>query len=126
MSNQRQLFDFDGSAAHAADLELKKATAGRDRGIEQADAAARPDWKDAAYAAVCEAARRLNSFTVDDVYQFIPAGTPPTHDGRAMGAVMGRAKREGVIRPTSSFRTGKQAKSHANPRRVWVPANKSI
>lgn len=91
----------------------------RDQAMRQVDEAANEQWKFAAFAATVEAARNLPTLTADDVQEILATKDVATHEGRAMGPVMMRAKREGVIEATPDFRSSKRANLHAMPKRVW-------
>lgn len=92
----------------------------RDEAIVRVEAHAAPVFKELAFAAVCRVARRRHSFIVDMVWAELELGeAAPTHEKRAMGAVMVRASRAGIIEPTDEFRASEQRNCHSNPRRVW-------
>jgi hypothetical protein len=60
------------------------------------------------------------AFTCDDVRLSAERnGLPRPPDSRAWGAVMLRAKREGIIRPTDRFVPSTDPACHCGPRRVW-------
>ena len=61
--------------------------------------------------------RLWGSFTTDDVWREIGDVAPP--EPRAMGAAMMRAKKAGLIRPTSEYRNSVRAECHARPVRIW-------
>lgn len=88
-----------------------------DNKIESVAANAASGWCDAAYKAVITVAARRSQFTTDDVWAELQA--PPTHDHRAMGAVMRRAKSEKVCEPTGEYRTSVREVAHGRPVRVW-------
>jgi hypothetical protein len=109
-TQQGQLSVFDGAASAAA----------RDRSMKQVEEHADPNFKDAAYEAVCITARlQPEGFIVDEVWRNLPAGVVQPREPRAMGPVMSRAKRDGVIVPTNEFRASARVTAHRNPRRVW-------
>jgi hypothetical protein len=92
----------------------------RDRAIEAVEQHADAAWIALAYDAVLECARSMARFTTDDVWQVLASrrvGPPP--EPRAMGAVMNRARREKVIRPTNVFVATKRPQAHCSPTRVW-------
>jgi len=97
---------------------MNEAIAVTEEAIERVEAAADPDWLDAAAAAVIQAATHLETLTVDDVWTYMPEDVS-THDNRAMGPVMRRAMVAGLIEPTSDYRLSEQVQCHRNPRRVW-------
>ena len=99
---------FDHAAAQQA----------RDGAISQVEANAGDSWKAGALEAVYACAMAYDEFIVDLVYRFMP-GHLSTLDGRAMGAVMLRARRNGWIERTGRFELTAQVKSHRQPRGVW-------
>lgn len=120
--------DSADSAAHTGGVQLtfdaEASARQRDRAIRRVDRNAEPDWKEAAYLAVVEtAAAEPNGFIVDDVWPRISPGIIAPHELRAMGAVMRRAQRDGVIVPTTDYRLSSRVSAHRNPRRVWRSAS---
>lgn len=105
-------FDFDAAAARAA----------RDDAVARVDVGADPDWKGVAYSAVVEASLS-GTFTTDDVWRVLDGwGVPRPREPRALAPVMLRAKKAGLISPTSEFRNSDRVVCHANPKRVWRAA----
>jgi hypothetical protein len=94
--------------------DLKSAT---DDAIERSEAHADPDWKEAAFDAVRRCAQALPVLIVDDVWKHM-TGNVDTHDNRALGPVMLRAKREGLIESTGTFRHS-YLRNHGTPRPLW-------
>jgi len=70
-----------------------------------------------------ELARSQRFFTTDDVWAVIHASGEFVSftDARAMGAVMKRMQKEGIIAPTDPprFQRSKRAVCHRNPKLVW-------
>jgi len=62
--------------------------------------------------------KELRTFIVDAVWPNIEEGVM-THENRAIGAMMTRAKGLGWIEPTSEFQLSIIPSHHATPRRVW-------
>lgn len=91
---------------------------------KQADAIQRSDehadeaWKQEALEAVRRAAEANETLIVDAVWPYLNEGACATHDYRAMGPVMIRARREGYIAPTGDFRKS-HLRNHGTPRPVW-------
>ncbi len=100
-------------------LDLVAGQEARDAALALADAHAAEAFRVAAYAAVGHLARTRSRFIVDDVWRAMGTAAPSTHDKRAMGAVMQRARKDGLIEPTAEFLPSAQRQCHANPRRVW-------
>ncbi len=88
----------------------------RDEGILRAADGAGEEWLRLAYAAIVALARSCDSFTADHVWA---SGLPKPDEPRALGAVMLRAQRDGVIEPLRVFRQTAQASRHRAPVRVW-------
>lgn len=102
-----------------------------DNQIETVGQNADPEWMRAAYAAVIRVARRQTRFTTDDVWLELHNASvaswgatgvwvqPATHDHRAMGAVMRKAKKVGVCEPTGGYQPSTRDVCHGRPVRVW-------
>lgn len=84
--------------------------------IAQTDRNADPDWKERALEAVVEVAGKMETFTADDVWE---GGLDHPREGRALGGVMVRAKREGICAPTNQYTFSRDPKHHHAPNRVW-------
>lgn len=97
----------------------------RDDAIERVTDHADSAWLALAFDAVVGLAFDRESFTTDDVWHRLDGVNPP-HEPRAMGSVMKRAQREGVIEATKDFIPTTRPQAHAAPVRVWrslrVPA----
>ena len=89
-----------------------------DKYIEQAGENANADWMDAATAAVRRVCSRVRFFTTDDVWSELGSDYK-THEHRAMGAVMRRAKSEGWCVPTLNYEVSTREIAHGRPVRVW-------
>ena len=89
--------------------------------IDTVEANAHEQWLDVAYAVLYELALTRDYFTSEDVTDFMRARYPDvtTHEPRAMGAVIRRGKRDGIIAPTQRFTTSRATNSNAYPKRVW-------
>lgn len=104
-------------ATAVTDLPLFAAREARDEGIARASAKMDPEWSEAAMDAIRSLAVRVPTFIVDDVWL---TGLAKPTEARALGAVMLRAAREGIIRRTKEYRPSAQVGNHANPRVVWA------
>lgn len=102
-----QQLDLDAFAAeqHAADQAIARAAANTDDG-----------WNDLAYNAILSVARTTETFISDACWA---TGLPEPHEPRALGGVMRRAARDGLIVGTDEFRPSRRVGCHAMPRRVW-------
>jgi hypothetical protein len=100
----------------AAKLQRERVT--RDR-VVAAVGDANDRWAALAETALALVIQRLETFIVDDVWDMMPSDAPTPTDNRAMGAVLTRAIKAGLIRKTPNFRPSARQGCHANPRRVW-------
>jgi len=88
----------------------------RDQALERVEGNAKADWTQQAFEVVTALARSGRPFTPDDVWA---AGLPRPREARALGPVMMRAVKSGLIEPTGEWINSKQASQHATPVRVW-------
>lgn len=101
------LFDIDAPdtvKAHACTGRLcgvchAEARAAADSGIAQAKTNADPQWLEMAERYMRAEARVCAVFTTDDVMIWLARNGFTTHDARALGSVVRRLRREGVIVP---------------------------
>jgi hypothetical protein len=94
--------------------------AAKEDGIARAESAANPAWAAFMMAALVEVAKTRRFFYTDDIEELRQQrGGPATHENRAMGALMRRAKRDGICAPTNRFEPSKRVTCHRCPRRVW-------
>lgn len=84
--------------------------------IQQAATNAADGWCDAALVAVRHAAARHRRFTTDEVWAEL---MHDTHEHRALGAVMRRARSLGLCEPTGEYRSSTREIAHGRPVRVW-------
>ena len=102
--------DFFKTAEEARDEAIARLDENHDLWIEKF-----------AIPAIREALNRKGGFiTTDDVWTVLGLVVPP--EKRAMGAAMTRARRQRIIRPTSTYRKSKRPECHARPVRVWEDA----
>lgn len=90
----------------------------REQAIHQVETNANPDWKDAAYSTGVDLAKSQEYFTSEEVLLNMVRGIE-THEPRAMGPVMRRLQKDGVIEATSRFITSISPLGHGRPSRVW-------
>ena len=102
----------------AARFPVNTAKAERDEAIRRVQEGAEVSWLAKAQEAIRACAAAMETFTVDDV-QARMVGHPPPREGRAMGAAMVWARRNGLIEATGDYRPSSQPQCHANPRQVW-------
>lgn len=94
----------------------------RDEGIERAIKHAGSDWKSRALEIVWMTARKHDIFTADDYHRIarhLRFERPP--DGRAWGAVLIKAKKNGWISPTGDQKKSTRPEVH----RGWMPVYRS-
>lgn len=102
--------------------EAKTGAQLRDEAIQQVEEHADPDWKDVAYRVVATLTETMSEFTTDDVWYELQRSPNSTHEPRALGAVMRRAARDGLIVPTDRYRESTRPICHRSPKRVWRAA----
>jgi hypothetical protein len=90
----------------------------RDRSMAQVEAHTPDGWAAAARSVIIDLSNRLPGFTSDDIWA---TGLPKTREPRALGPVLARLAREGVIVPVGYQQT-RQASRNAAPVRVWRKA----
>jgi hypothetical protein len=101
--------------------DLFAAFAAAQDGMSRADANANDTWKQAAEAAVIHVARMRPTFTADDVWRQLQFATGvETHEPSALGPILNRLRRQGVIKQTGEFVVSHRASRHAAPLRVWT------
>tara|TARA_R110000824_G_C14780587_1_gene631942 strand:- start:45 stop:482 length:438 start_codon:yes stop_codon:yes gene_type:complete len=110
-----------GDSYEATGFEPDAARGGalRDEGITRSDEAAKAEWKRAADEAVSFCARTRERLTTDDVWRAMPHGVREVREPRAMGAVMIRAAKAGLIVRTSATEESSISRSHRRPKAVW-------
>jgi hypothetical protein len=90
----------------------------RDEAIDRVDRNADRDWMEVAYETGVRLARSRESFTSAEIFDAMPSAAT-THEPRAMGAVMRKLKRDGVVVATDRFVTSSSLLAHGRPSRVW-------
>ena len=93
----------------------------RDQALELVEANADDEWKEAAGRAVRWLARTAPELTSEDVIHALDIHYPElsTHEPRALGSIMKRAKRDGFIEPTDRFVKAQPVSRHSGTVRVW-------
>jgi hypothetical protein len=87
--------------------------------VDRVEANAHRAWLDAAYEVVERLAKTRRYFTTDDVHELLDGQDVWTHEARAMGAVLRKAARNGLIVGTNEYALSQRAVAHSNPKRVW-------
>lgn len=73
-------------------------------------------WAERAYDTVISVAETHQEFTPDDIWK---TGLPKPVEARALGGVMARAKREGIIEKTGRVQPTTQVESHGADITIW-------
>lgn len=121
-TKEDEVVDEEEEPASLFDQALGNAL--RDEGIARADGAAPEAWKLLALDAGRWCAQMRPTFTTDDVWDrmvFMDRDLAlSVEEGRAMGAVMMKLKREGRIAYANEMpRPSARPQLHSSPRRVW-------
>ena len=102
------------------DFNAVAAARARAEAIATAEAGATEWWLDYALGVVRSVAKRQELLTTDDIWRdMVHQGDQESGEPRALGAVMLRAKREGLIAPTAMHKDSERAVCHGRPLRVW-------
>jgi hypothetical protein len=101
-----------------AEYETEQAEAARDEAIAQVEANADLNWMAAAHTAVVLLAINCDEFSTDEMWEALRE-VEPTHEPRAMGAVMRAAARHGLIVKTDRVRNSVRPECHARPVAIW-------
>ena len=108
--SERQANIFDAHLSEAA----------REEAIRRADFAAEEGWKMNAMRAIEIVARRRALFTTDAVWYVLERLTNyKPHEPRALGALMRKAVKQELIKPTDEHRMSTRVACHRRPLRVW-------
>lgn len=100
-------------------MTLWEARKARDAALDRVATPRSSPWRALAYDALLALAEDQDRITSDDVWEELERHRVPRPDeGRAMGAVMLRAVRQGVIRP-DGFDTGRDPRHHGDVMRVY-------
>lgn len=93
----------------------------RDEALERVEANANEQWMHTAWQVLCRVARMDDEFTSDAVWDILNAEHPEvhTHEPRAMGALMKRGQRAGLMEPTDKFVRTPRPQAHKAPVMVW-------
>jgi hypothetical protein len=82
-------------------------------------------WKHLAYDAVRQLARTRQWFTTDDVWQLLAASNAATREHRAMGPVMLRAAKAGLIAKTDRVLPTTRPSANCRPVAIWLSTSAS-
>lgn len=89
--------------------------------IDRVDRNADEEWKREAYEMVCVACSRYTEFTTDTIWSMLARTSLTTHEPRAMGAIMRKAQRDGLIKATGQYTTSTRPECHKRPVMIWEP-----
>jgi hypothetical protein len=95
-------------------LSLLDALAARDSGIEDAWRGASAEWKEHAWRFLVAYLETHATLFADDLWK---AGLPETRENRALGPLILRARRAGMIEESGNVRVSVRA--HAQRHNVW-------
>ncbi len=94
---------------------LDEAIKERDQAIERSEDHAHAEWLAMALLTVQKMGLLGGTFTTDDVWRWLDHYGVTTHEPRAMGAVMKRAVKDGLIEPTGVYVKSTRKVNHARP-----------
>lgn len=100
-------------------LDTSPARVARDHAIDTVEANAHDEWLATADRIVRHLAAVGLPFTTDDVWSRLDARGVTTHEPRALGAVIRKAARRGLIATTGDYRKSVRPECHARPVAVW-------
>ena len=86
--------------------------------IRQVDRNADQEWKDAAYRVGIQLAGEGVPFISDAFWEPLRALDVTTHEPKALGPVIQKLVREGLIRWTGGYR--QSLRRHGTPMKIWV------
>lgn len=98
-------------------MSLEAGLAGAREGMSRVMKGANPEWVEAVSEIVRSLARSQETLTADDI--FAQGISVETNDNRALGPIMKRIQKEGLIEPTQTFIKSTRAELHATDIRVW-------
>lgn len=90
-----------------------------DTALDSVDQSADDKWKKAADYAVVQLALRKSEITADDVWDVLDGLDVETHEHKAMGPVMRRAAKDGIIERTDRTIKTRRPQRHKGDVRVW-------
>jgi hypothetical protein len=90
--------------------------AAKEKALEQVEENADPDWIKRARLTGARIAAELEELTADDFWE---AGLEKPREARALGPVLLRLARAGLIEKTERFRRSRQVGCHGMDVRVW-------
>ena len=109
---QHELPLFAASPVTPQQESMQKAV---QQGFDNAD----PGFADAAFEAICAVALRQPFLSLNDVWPVLEAQGITTHDNRATGGVMVKAKKRGFIAKTNETTISTRKTRNCGDLRVW-------
>lgn len=100
-------------------FSIAAARAARDASIQQVGENAEETWRRVALEMIKEVAMEREFFVSDDVQKKLRLRPVATHENRAMGAVMMKARRLHWIESTGRYVQSSQKQCHANTVTLW-------
>lgn len=100
-------------------LHPVRARVARDNAIARADKHADEAWKAAALEAVKRVAETNARFNTDKVIDLLAGENVSTHEPRALGPIMQRARRMGWITATAEYVKSAAVSRHCAAKMVW-------
>lgn len=94
---------------------LDEALAARDEAVDRVEENAHAEWLAFALLTVRHLGLLGGEFSTDQVWERLDMFDVHTHEPRAMGAVMKRAVRDGLIEPTGRYVRSSRRECHARP-----------
>lgn len=91
----------------------------RDEAVALVGEAADSTWTQAAIAAAEKMVQTRSTFTTDDIWEELEGSGLTTHERRAMGAIMLKLRRRGLVRHTDRTRKSSRPVNHYRPLTVW-------
>lgn len=92
---------------------------GKAQGMERVEQAASPDWQRTAQKVLQAAAKARPFISANDLWDGIEALGVSTHDNRASGPAMNKAKENGWITPTDRWIKSSRPTRHLGDVRLW-------
>lgn len=90
----------------------------RDQALQRLEESKNLSWIETAEAVGRDVAKRSAEFTSDDIWKALDKSQRPL-EPRAMGPVMMRLRKAGVIVATDRVRKSDLPQCHSRPKRVW-------
>jgi len=92
----------------------------RDDALDKIESKVSEEWKEKVGKIIRGLALTRQPFTSDEVWAGIHSEGLTVHDNRALGPMMMKASRSGIVVKTGRTRTSKRPETHASPKAEWV------